>query len=239
MEKVNLMSGRWSHLVHFNYEVEKSILEPYLPAGAEIDLFNGKTWLSMVGLLFEDLAVLGVEDSLHKSFEQIDLRFYVRYPGDHGWNHGVVFIDHIVPEPVMAGAARLVGGEPYRSMEMKHHIAMPTADTEAAGTVEYSWKNGENWCSMRAVTTGARRQMNPGSKEEFLTHRLWAYSPREGTRPMIYRVEHPRWHYRPVGMATLECDVASLYGRQLADFIRPTPTFAFVAEGSEVEMGAG
>src|SRR5688500_5673553 len=70
MEKVSLMSGKWSHLVHFNYEVEPSTLEPYLPAGAEIDLFNGKTWLSMVGMTFEDLTILGVEDPLHTKFEQ-------------------------------------------------------------------------------------------------------------------------------------------------------------------------
>lgn len=239
MERINLMRGRWSHLVHFNYEIETSILQQYLPVGAEFDLFNGKAWLSMVGLRFEDLAVLEMDAPGSSGFEQIDLRFYVRYPGTHGWDHGVVFIDHIVPEPVRATAAGLISGEPYRAMQMRHSIEMPASDTGAGGTVEYSWKHQDHWCSMRAVTTGALRQMKQGSKEEFLTHRLWSYSPREAAAPMIYRVEHPRWQYRPVEMARLECDVASLYGRQLAPFIHATPDFAFVAQGSEVEMGAG
>ena len=239
MSSTNLMRGSWRHLTFFNYEVENSLLEPHLPVGAEIDLFNGKVYLSLVGLMFENLKILEVDNPLHTSFEQVNLRFYVRYPGDHGWDHGVVFLDEIVPEPLMAAGARLLAGEPYRATKMRHHVEMPLEDPAANGTIEYSWQNGDEWCHMRAVTTGAPRQMNAGSKEEFLAHRLWGYSGRNEAPPQAYHVEHPRWRYWPVGMANLECDVASTFGRQYVGYIKPVPDLAFVAEGSEVEMLVG
>jgi hypothetical protein len=149
----------------------------------------------------------------------------------------VVFLAEIVPEPLMAAGARLITGEPYRATKMRHHIEMPTENPDANGTIDYSWQNGEEWCHMRAVTTGAPKQMNAGSKEEFLAHRLWGYTGRGGARPIEYRLQHPRWRYWPVGMANLECDISSTFGRQYVGYIKPVPDLAFVAEGSEVEVG--
>ena len=42
-----------------NYEIEPGILQPWLPAGTELDYYNGKTYVSLVGFMFLDTHVLG------------------------------------------------------------------------------------------------------------------------------------------------------------------------------------
>ena len=61
-----------------NYEIEPSILEPYLPKGVELDFFNNKTYVSLVGFMFMKTRLFGVPIPFFGSFEEINLRFYVR-----------------------------------------------------------------------------------------------------------------------------------------------------------------
>jgi len=44
-----------------NYEVDAQILDPYLPPGTELDLWQGKALVSMVGFMFLDTKVLGIK----------------------------------------------------------------------------------------------------------------------------------------------------------------------------------
>ena len=81
-----------------NYEVDPAILRPFVPAGCELDAWNGRTLVSMVGFRFLDTGVLGIPIPLHRHFDEVNLRFYVgRRPGDE-WRRGVVFIKEIVPD---------------------------------------------------------------------------------------------------------------------------------------------
>ena len=41
------MTGNWQDLIMSTFEVDKKILEPYLPNNTELDLFNGKALMSM------------------------------------------------------------------------------------------------------------------------------------------------------------------------------------------------
>ena len=52
-----------------NYEVDPAVLRPHLPAGTELDLWDGTPLLSIVGFLFQDTRVLGVSMPLPRDFE--------------------------------------------------------------------------------------------------------------------------------------------------------------------------
>jgi uncharacterized protein YqjF (DUF2071 family) len=43
-----------------NYEVPENLLAPLVPAGVELDRWNGTLYVSVVGFLFRDTRVLGV-----------------------------------------------------------------------------------------------------------------------------------------------------------------------------------
>jgi uncharacterized protein len=54
-----------------------------------------------------------------------------------------------------------------------------------------------------------------------------------------YQVEHPRWRVWRAEKASLECDVASLYGPEFAEALALAPKTAFVADGSQVIVRRG
>src|SRR5205085_6664081 len=72
------LSARWQLLAMLNWKIEPAILEPLVPRGCELDFHDGKTFISLVGFLFLDTRVLGVPVPLHRNFEEVNLRFYVR-----------------------------------------------------------------------------------------------------------------------------------------------------------------
>ena len=94
------LSAEWRSLVMLNYAVDRVVLEPLLPRGVELDLWEGGALVSMVGFLFRDCRVLGVPVPFHRNFEEVNLRFYVRRRVDGEWRRGVVFVREIVPRQI-------------------------------------------------------------------------------------------------------------------------------------------
>ena len=97
---MSFLKAEWRKLAIANYEVDKSILEGYVPAGTEIDLWEGKCFVSLVGFMFLNTKLLGVRVPFHINFEEVNLRFYVKRQENGIWKRGVVFIKEIVPKAV-------------------------------------------------------------------------------------------------------------------------------------------
>ena len=69
-----------------NYEMDPATLRSRVPRGTELDSWNGRTLVSMVGFLFLNTKLLGVPVPFHRDFEEVNLRFYVRRKGeDQTW----------------------------------------------------------------------------------------------------------------------------------------------------------
>ena len=112
------LTANWEYLAMINYETDPNILNPYVPPGTELDVWKGKTYISIVGFLFKNTRVKGVKIPFHSNFEEINLRFYVRFNSQGQWKRGVVFIKEIVPKKAIAFVARSIYNENY--------IALPT-----------------------------------------------------------------------------------------------------------------
>src|SRR6185369_1491690 len=95
---------------------------PYVPARTELDVWNGRHLVSVVGFQFLRTRVLGIPIPFHRNFEEVNLRFYVRRKVDDGWRRGVVFIKEIVPRAAIAFMARKLYNEPYIALPMAHRI---------------------------------------------------------------------------------------------------------------------
>ena len=89
-----------------NYAVDPRLITPLVPPETEIDFENGETFLSVVGFLFRDTRILGLPIPLHRDFEEVNLRFYVRRKSPETWRRGVVFIRELVPRRAIAVVAR-------------------------------------------------------------------------------------------------------------------------------------
>ena len=233
------LAAEWRYLTMLNYEVDSSALRERIPAGTELDLWKGRAYLSMVGFLFLDTRVRGFAIPFHRDFEEVNLRFYVRRKDPEGWRRGVAFIKEIVPRRAVAAVARLLYGENYVALPMRHRIDLEGGTLRDGGSVEYGWRTGSMWHSLAARVSGAPAPAAAGSEAEFITEHYWGYAAQVGGGCVEYRVEHPAWRVWQVAGAELRCDASALYGAGFAEALGARPTSAFVAEGSRVSVLEG
>jgi uncharacterized protein YqjF (DUF2071 family) len=231
------LRAEWRFLAMLNYEIEPSVLSPFVPAGTELDSWNGRTYVSMVGFMFLKTRVRGVIIPFHQNFEEVNLRFYVRRKASEGWRRGVVFIKELVPRAAIAFIARKVYNENYIALPMSHRIEQ--VQHNVIHSVAYAWRfaGRENW--MRVETQGTAQPIADGSLQEFITEHYWGYVAQRDGSTMEYRVEHPRWRVWDALTARLKCDVAGLYGEPFQAYLGCSPASAFLADGSEVTVNAG
>ncbi|MFN2541706.1 MAG: YqjF family protein [Chthoniobacterales bacterium] len=225
------LTANWRYLAMLNFVVDPRLLAPFVPPGTEIDFENGETFISVVGLLFLDTRLRGLPIPLHRDFEEVNLRFYVRKKSADTWRRGVVFIRELVPRRAITLIARVFYGERYFALPMKHRID----HVDLALEVEYSWRRGGKWESLQMSASGEPQSILAGSHAEFITEHYWGYTCVRG-RCSEYRVEHPRWKIWQADHFAFRADVAALYGQQFVETLTATPRSTFIAEGSFIEI---
>jgi uncharacterized protein len=234
------LTAEWRYIAMLNYEVDPTLLLRYIPCGTELDYWNGKTYVSVVGFMFQQTKVLGLPIPFHRNFEEVNLRFYVRYKAEEGWRRGVAFIKEIVPKTAIATVARVIYNENYVSLPMRHQIETDSESfLKQNGIVEYEWRFDERWNSLRVKTAGSIKPMIADTEEEFIAEHYWGYCAQRDGGCVEYRVEHPRWSIWQVAETSLKCDVANLYGKEFDSCLSSTPSSAFLADGSEVTVRRG
>lgn len=194
--------------------------------------------MSLVGFRFLDTRVRGFAIPGHRDFDEVNLRFYVSGRGPDGPRRGVVFIKEIVPRRAIAFVARAVYGENYISLPMRHAIEIEGPDA-SDGRVSYGWRSGDEWGGLEATISGRAAVPPPGTEAAFITQHDRGYSATRSGDTLAYRVAHPPWRVWSTAGARVDGDLASLYGRGLAPYLRRAPRSAFVAVGSRVEVYPG
>ena len=218
-----------------NYAIDPALLKKYVPAHTELDEFNGVHYASLVGFLFQDTRVRGIAFPFHRSFEEVNLRFYVRYKEGAAWKRGVVFMKEIVPRRLISFVANTVYGENYATHAMRHEWKMAGDELQVA----YYWKAGRHWNYLKATAAAEPQAIVPGSAEAFITEHYWGYTFVNPACTGVYQVRHPRWRVHPVHHYAIECSAGELYGPGFAGPLRQQPVSVFVAEGSPVEVMPG
>jgi len=214
-----------------NFAIDPTLLQPFVPLGIEIDPYRGVTYVSLVGFRFLATRVLGVGVPLHRDFEEVNLRFYVRRKSGEDWRRGVVFIRELVPRRAIAFVARVFYGEPYSALPMRHRIDHSSSQIRT----EYAWQRCGRWESLHVAGAGEPQSIDRGSQEEFIAEHYWAYTARIGGCGE-YQVEHPRWRVWRGIEAGLDADISGLYGECFTEALSARPVSAFIADGSPITV---
>jgi uncharacterized protein YqjF (DUF2071 family)/predicted DCC family thiol-disulfide oxidoreductase YuxK len=231
------LTAEWRSVVMLTYEIDPAILGPLVPAGTELDQWQGRTLVSVVGLRFRRTRVLGAAVPLHRDFDEVNLRFYVRRRlADGDVRRGVVFVRELVPRAAVAVLARLVYNEPYRVIPMRS--GGPDSPGEAPGRLVYEWRAGTNWQRLAADRVGPPAVPAPGSMDAFVIEHYWGYTRQRGGGTVEYEVAHPAWRVWAAVNPVLDADVRDLDGERFAQVLAGPPTSALVAEGSPVTVYA-
>lgn len=225
------LTAEWRDLILVNYEVDPAILLDRVPSGTELDLHDGRCFVSLVGFMFLNTRVLGIPIPFHVNFEEVNLRFYVKREMPEETRRGVCFIKEIVPRWAVAAVARTLYDEPYERWSMSHEAS--------AEHVSYSW-NRERSTNSISVDLGQRIGIpENGSPGEFIIEHYWGYTRRGEHRTDEYKVEHPKWELYDVGSPKIDVDFGRVYSDKFAFLTAATPHSVLFSKGSEISVYMG
>lgn len=220
------LSADWRELLMLNYRVDDSCLLPYLPAGTELDRFNGHCYVSLVAFMFHKTKILGAVPAIgHRSFEEINLRFYVVRRDGGVIKRAVVFIKEIVPSAILAWTARAFYNENYVAHPMSH-------DNRIGSHLHYGWSAN----SIRARLSPGAHEPATDSFDRWITEHYWGYTKLNGRKSYEYEVRHPVWRLYRVESAEVAISENGFYGEPFDTILRQKPSSAFAAEGSPVTV---
>ena len=231
MSEAPFLTAKWQNLLVVSFVVDPGLLTPLVPRGTELDFHDGKAYASVVAFQFLDTRVLGLRIPGHVSFEELNLRFYVRRVVDGQVRRAVVFVREVVPRVMVAMVARLAFNEPYRSLPMRHSVSSDPP------TVSYAWRLRGAWQEMAARATGMRVVPPLEDHRSFITEHYWGYTRQRDGGTLEYQVEHPRWGVWNAELTAFP-DVRGLYGEAWATALTK-PASVLIADGSAVEVSKG
>ncbi len=229
---MSFLKAEWRKLAIANYEVDSALLQDYLPYGTELDLWNGKCYVSLVGFMFLNTRLLNLKIPFHVNFEEVNLRFYVKRQEQGEWKRGVVFIKEIVPKPALTFVANTVYKEHYETLPMKHNWS----EHADGRLVEYRWKKNAAWQTFRVRASKEAIAIQAGSETEFITEHYWGYAKVSDTSTNEYEVTHPRWDAYEVTEYDIDVDFGAVYGPEFEFLSKAQPVSVMLAEGSEITV---
>lgn len=231
-ESKSFLKAQWRHLAFANYEVHPEVLQPYLPKGTELDLWNGKCYVSLVAFLFLETQVFGVKVPGHVNFEEVNIRFYVKRFDGKAWKRGVVFVKEIVPKHAIAFVANTFYKEKYERLPMRHAFS----EAKNSKTYAFGWKKNGNWNTFSVDTKKVAGDIQIGSETEFITEHYFGYSRQDAETTFEYEVKHPRWQQFEVSDFKIDVDFEAVYGKEFAFLKDLKPTSVFLADGSAISV---
>lgn len=215
-----------------NYVVEPDVLKPYLPNGVELDFYNGKTYVSLVGFMFKKTSLFNIPVPFFGTFEEINLRFYVKRVDGDTVKRGVVFINETVPYKLVAWLAN--------KLYKEHYIAIPTRNeiitTTVSKSVRYQWKIKEEWNHLSVLAENQNELIAAGSIEEFIFEHYYGYTRINDRLSQEYEVRHPRWLVNKVLDYSVRCNFKSMYGNDFDYLSSKQPDSVIMAVGSPVTV---
>lgn len=244
------LQAQWRNLLMINYAVDPALVQASAPRGTELDLWQGKCLVSVVGFLFGDTKVKGIPVPFHRNFEEVNLRYYIKRDTPEGARRAVGFVKEIVPQRMTAWMARLLFNENYVACPMAHALELESGMTRNAfsrirepvcegGRLEYTWQEAGRLHRIAATRLDAWSPLVPGSEEEFIAEHYWGYATQRDGGTVEYQVVHDPWRACRVGQVEVDIDIAKVYGEAWAEPLKGEPVSAFLAEGSMVSVMDG
>ncbi|MEI7755450.1 MAG: DUF2071 domain-containing protein [Actinomycetota bacterium] len=179
-----VMKQQWRDLAYLHFPYDPADVARLLPAGLEVDTFDGVAWVGLIPFSMKGVGVPGLPPVPYLgSFPEINVRTYVVRNGIPGVWFFSLDVNRLLPALVARAAYRL----PYcwgRASNTLHDDVLSTQ-------VRRRWPHrGAN----TEITVRVGEEISEQSEfEVFLTARWGLYSRSYGRGLMYAPVDHPRW----------------------------------------------
>ena len=196
-----LMTQTWHDLLFAHWPIAVDALRDRVPAGFEIDTFDGQAWLAVVPFHMTNVAPRGVPALPWVSaFPELNVRTYVRVNG----RPGVYFFSLDAANPVAVGVARTLVHLPYftASMQVQQKEGWITYRSQRTSAKEASAELTARYRPIGPVTPPIE-----GTLEHFLTERYCLFTVDQAFHAYSLDIHHPRW---PLQTAEAEITVNTM-----------------------------
>jgi uncharacterized protein YqjF (DUF2071 family) len=224
------LKANWENIIMANYEIDPQLLIPFLPKGVNLDLFEGKCYISLVGFMFKNTKLFNVPIPKFGTFEEINLRFYVTRKEGNVIKRGVVFINETIPYPIVAWVANKLYNEHYTVVPTKHEIIAEKSSKK----VKFEWLLNNKWNSIAVTSSNTSEKMMRNSLESFIYEHYYGYTKTAKNKTEEYKLQHPSWNISEVLAYKIECDFEAMYGKSFSVLNQKEPETVFIADGSAV-----
>ena len=226
------LKANWENIIMANYAIDPEILKPFLPKGVELDLYNGKAYVSLVGFMFKKTKLFNVPIPFFGTFEEINLRFYVQRKEDGITKRGVVFINETIPYRIVAWMANKLYNEHYTVVPTQHSI-VENLDSKK---IKFDWLLNKKWNSIYVEASNKSQSMKKDTLEKFIYEHYFGYTKIDENNTEEYRLQHPSWKINTVIDTKIDCDFKAMYGETFSILNETKPEAVFIAEGSSVKI---
>lgn len=229
---MSFLTAEWRKLILANYSIDPDLLKDFIPKGTELDFWNGKCYVSLVGFMFKNTKVLGIKVPYLHTFEEVNLRFYVKRKEGSQWKRGVVFIKEIVPKRILSFVANTIYHEHYITLPMSHTWEVNASEME----ISYQWELKKQLQSIKVITKKTPQKFAANSEIEFISEHYFGYTKYNTSKTYEYEVTHPSWSYYNVKDVSINVDFELNYGISFASLNHQEPESVFLMEGSEITV---
>lgn len=226
------LKANWENIIMANYEIAPEVLAPYLPKGVELDLFDGKCYISLVGFMFKKTRLFNIPIPYLGTFEEINLRFYVKRKDGNLLKRGVVFINETIPYQIVAWMANKLYKEHYTVVPTKHEIN----NFDTTQNIKFEWLLNKKWHSIYVEASTKSEVMQTDSLEQFIYEHYYGYTKIDANNTEEYKLQHPSWKTNKVLNYKIDCDFEMMYGKPFSVLNATKPEAVFIAEGSSVKV---
>lgn len=229
---MNFLTAQWNHLILANYSILPELLLPYLPHGTELDYYNEKCYVTLVGFMFQKTKILGIRIPNHTDFEEVNLRFYVKRFENGQWKRGVVFIQEIVPKKAISWVANTLYKEHYKTLVMQHQYELNAEIRK----VSYRWEHQKKTNVISVAAYDFSTQIDLESEAGFITEHYFGYTKYNAKTTYEYEVQHPTWKQFLIKNYQIQVDFKAQYGETFECLNKQQPDSVFLVEGSEIRV---
>jgi hypothetical protein len=222
------LTAEWNYLINVTYAVDPGILLPLLPKGLNLEIVDGKAFVSFVAFEFNDVKVKGFKIPFHNKFPEINLRFYVNKDG----KRGVVFIKEFVPKYFVALVANKIYNEPYFAIKMNHNIIKTESDLK----VNHSFCVNKEWFSISVTAKNQPYVAESSSIEHFFKEHEIGFGKDKAGNTLEYKVEHPVWEIYPINTIESTICFEKIYGKKWTFLDSEKPINTLLAKGSKIKV---
>lgn len=178
----------WNDAIFLHYQVDLNELKKFVPKQLEIDLFDGKPWISVVAFTMEKIRPKNLPSfSPISNFNEINIRTYVKSNS----KAGVYFLSIEGGKSLSCKLAKGISGLPYRFSEIKRTHN------------KYQSKNLEFNDSLNIKFTIGKKLKEKTKLDKWLTERYALFQDKKDSINE-FEIHHLEWPINEIDLHNLE-----------------------------------